>query len=91
MTTQNRFIPWTRKSEISKLSRPETLITSSSNRDWDSLIGLLLMLSLTGLATVSMVVDVSILRQAFKRVAPSPQEGQQQIAEQPIIQSFPHP
>ena len=88
MTTQNRSTSETQKSNTSqgaKLADTKTLVTRTSNRDWDSFIGLMIMVGLTGLAAVSMVVDTSVLRKALNIFPSSPLIDQPQIAEQSTI------
>ena len=85
MTTQNRF-PVSGVQIADNSQRPEPYNAEPPAKcDWDSLIGLLMMVGSTSLAAVSMVVDVSALREAFKVMPESPLENHPQIAEQSIL------
>ncbi|NEQ50286.1 MAG: hypothetical protein F6K11_09170 [Leptolyngbya sp. SIO3F4] len=58
---------------------------TSPSYDSDTLIGLLLLFTLTGLATVGMVVDVKAVMQTFRPESPPPVESQYEIAKRPSI------
>ncbi len=61
MTMQKRLTQTSDLSRLSNLGDRETLITSPLNRDWDSLMGLLLMVGLTGLAADSLPEEIGEL------------------------------
>lgn len=84
MTTSKQSTPArlkpSEKINISQASPPH--ISRTFNRDWGSLLGLLLLAGLTGFSAFIMVVDVAALRQTFQLDAPSlgPYETAEQVS-----------
>lgn len=74
-----------RQSQSTRDSRLETPVIKTPSYDCDTLIGLLLLFGLTGLATFSMVVDVTAMTQAFRPESPSPVESQYEVAKLPSV------